>query len=109
MEVFVTKAIIGIQSIKDEPDSLFSEVQEFMIVERALKDYGQKCYLSVALHIFNYIKRMVLFYLMQDPFPFADNTFSRLMKEYIFEFRKLDFDPYDYNEIVEVLSVNIPE
>ena len=70
---------------------------------------GKTCYLSVVLHVLNIAKRFVLTWLMQDPFPFKATTFSSVVKTFMFEYRKLNFDPQSISNVLAVLKEGIPE
>ena len=90
-DLFVHKVSLGIQQNMMEQEPMFMEVNEFVLVERALEDLDETCYIQVALHIMNITRRLVLSFLMRDPFPFKPGTFSSTLKDFMFEFRQLDF------------------
>ena len=69
-DLFVHKVSLGIQQNMMEQEPMFMEVNEFVLVERALEDLDETCYIQVALHIMNITRRLVLSFLMRDPLPF---------------------------------------
>lgn len=79
---------------------MYLEVNEFVLVERALEDYDETCYIQVVLHMMNVTRRLVLSYLMRDPFPFKAGTFSQTLKDFMFEFRQLDFEQQSIEGVV---------
>jgi len=109
LELFILKSIVGIQNLNEDHDTLFNEINDFITIERGLKNEGQTCYISVIIHVFNFSRRFVLNWLMQDPFPFKSDTFSWMMKSFMYEFRKLDFDAHNFSPLLHILGEAIPD
>ena len=47
--------------------------------------------------------------LMRDPFPFEDGTLSREMRDFMIEYRRLDDENKNYENIQEFLAEVQPE
>ena len=97
--LFATKASIGIQK-ENQTDPFFQEVNDFVLCERSLKPIGLTCYLSSALLALNACRRFVIWYMIKEPFPFAENSFSNELRKFFTEFRMLTNGSHSYKGIL---------
>ena len=59
----------------EEGISEYMEVNDFVMCERSLKSSGSTCYVQAVLHALGMTRRLVLTFLMRDPFPFKSGSF----------------------------------
>jgi hypothetical protein len=109
MCLFALKSSIGIQKLQtEETDPLYEEVNEFVLCERALEPIGLTCYLSSALLALNACRKFVLWYMIKEPFPFPNNSFSNILRIFLTEFRMLSHGPHSYKPILQFLHTKKP-
>ena len=107
--VFMTKSNVGIQKLDDFVDPFFQELNDFLLCERTLNVPGNTCYLQSVLICLNSVKRFTLNLMMRDPFPFDEDTMSGVMRTFMTNYRRMDEEPENYDDILEVLAKHKPE
>ena len=104
MCLFSIKSSIGIQRISDnDTDPIFLEVNDFVLCERALTPIGYTCYLSSALLALNSCRRFVLWYIIKEPFAYAEGSFSLELRKFLTQFRMLTQGSHSYKSILKYL------
>lgn len=94
--------------MREDYDALYNEVNDFILVERALKQEGFDCFITCPLQLFNITRRTVMSQLMQEPFPHKPDTFMYELKQFMFDYRRMDFEPQSYAGLRGILAVRKP-
>lgn len=90
LNLFIIKNCIGIQMMDAENDPEYMEVNDFVMCERSLKSSGSTCYVQAVLHALGMTRRLVLTFLMRDPFPFKSGSFCQAFKDFLIDQRELE-------------------
>ena len=90
-----------------EPEHV--EVNNFILCERPLYPFGRTCYVQSVLNVLCCTQRLVLTFLMQDPFPYSKNSFSWSFKNLLIDQRQLDTEPEGYDDILDKLAIMKPD
>ena len=104
LNLFIIKNCIGIQMMDVENDPEFMEVNDFVMCERALKNCGSTCYVQSVLHALGMTRRLVLTFLMRDPFPFKAGTFCHVFKDFLIDQRELNTTAQSYEPLLDQLA-----
>jgi hypothetical protein len=105
--LFAMKASIGIQK-DNQTDPFYQEVNDFVLCERSLSPIGLTCYLSSALLALNSCRRFVVWYMIKEPFPFPESSFSAELRKFFTEFRMLTHGSHSYKTILQYLHQSKP-
>jgi len=90
--------------MQEDHESLFEEVSDFIAVERPMKKLGSTCYFSCVIQMLNVTRRLVLTFLMREPHPYPPESFCSCLKDFMYEYRKMDFKPKSYEDLLEVME-----
>jgi ubiquitin C-terminal hydrolase len=104
LNLFIIKNCIGIEMMDVENDPEYMEVNDFVMCERALKNSGSTCYVQAVLHALGMTRRLVLTFLMRDPFPFKAGSFGQAFKDFLIDQRELEPTAQSYEPLLELLA-----
>ena len=104
LNFYILKNQIGIKNLDKQNNQEYAEINDFILCERPLYPFGRTCYLQAVLHVLCCTTRLVLSFLMRDPFPYKDDTLCSLFKDLLIDQRQLDTEPEGYDEILDFMA-----